>query len=266
MTTSAAQVTEEKVQIAGTELHVLKGGTGPPVLVLHGVEGFEGWLQFHEILAEQATVYAPSHPGYGHTPCPEWLETIPHQAVFYHWFLQEQALAPVAVVGMGIGGWIAAQMAVMCPHNLTHLVLVDAAGIRPQQSDIFDIFITPWKQVIDRCFYDTANSSEYQRLFSGEFQEFGGPREAGRTTSIRMCFRPFMYDRALPSMLEKVRVPTLIVWGAQDQIIPVECGQLYQRAIPGATLQRIEQCGHWPQFEQPQVLAQLVSEFVSRAS
>jgi pimeloyl-ACP methyl ester carboxylesterase len=264
MTTSTSQVTEEKVTVAGTALHLLRGGKGPPVLVLHGVEGFEGWLQFHEALAEWATVYAPSHPGYGQTPCPEWVETIAHQAVFYHWFLQEQALAPVDVIGMGIGGWIAAQMAVMCPQHLRHLVLVDAAGLHPQQSDIFDIFITPWKQVIDRCFYDAANAPEYQRLYGGEFQEFGGPREAGRTMSIRMCFRPFMFDRSLPGMLGKVRVPTLIVWGAQDQIIPMECGQLYQRAIPGATLRLLEQCGHWPQFERPQELAQLVTEFISR--
>ena len=60
--------------------------------MLHGVEGFEGWLPFHDALAEQATVYAPAHPGYGQTPCPAWVETIAHQAVFYHWFLQEQAL------------------------------------------------------------------------------------------------------------------------------------------------------------------------------
>ena len=94
MTTSTAPFTEAKVQVAGTALHVLKGGTGTPVLVLHGVEGFEGWLQFHDALAERATVYAPSHPGYGLTPCPEWIETIHHQAVLYHWFLQEQAFAP----------------------------------------------------------------------------------------------------------------------------------------------------------------------------
>jgi pimeloyl-ACP methyl ester carboxylesterase len=264
MTTSTAPFTEAQVQVAGTALHVLQGGTGTPVLVLHGVEGFEGWLQFHDALAERATVYAPVHPGYGQTPCPEWIETIPHQAVFYHWFLQEQAFAPVDVVGIGIGGWIAAHMAVMCPQQLRHLVLVDAAGIRPQHSDVFDIFITPWRQVIDRCFYDAANSPEYQRLFGGEFQEFGGPREAGRTMSIRMCFRPYMYDRSLPGMLGKVCTPTLIVWGAQDQIIPIECGQLYQRAIPGATLRLIEHCGHWPQFERPQELAQLVTEFISR--
>jgi pimeloyl-ACP methyl ester carboxylesterase len=265
MATSIGQFTEERITIAGTELYLLKGGSGPPVLVLHGVEGFEGWLPFHDALAEQATVYAPAHPGYGQTPCPAWVETIPHQAMFYHWFLQEQTLAPVDVVGIGIGGWIAAQMAVMCPHHLRHLVLVDAAGVRPQQGEVFDIFITPWRQVIERCFYDATHSPEYQRLFGGEFQEFGGPREAGRTMSIRMCFRPYMYDRSLPGMLGKVRIPTLIVWGAQDQIIPVECGQLYQRAIPGATLQLIEQCGHWPQFERPQELARLVAAFNARS-
>lgn len=264
MTTSTGY-TEAKVKVADTELYMLKGGTGAPVLVLHGVEGFEGWLQFHSALAERATVYAPSHPGYGQTPCPEWLETIAHQAVFYNWFLQEHISDPVAVVGIGIGGWIAAQMAIMCPQQLRHLVLVDAAGIRPQQGEIFDLFITPWRQVIDRSFYNTANAPEYERLFGGEFQEFGGPREAGRTMSMRMCFRPFMYDRALPGMLGKVRLPTLIAWGAHDHIIPVECGELYQRAIPGATLRLLEQCGHWPQYERPQELARLISDFVSRA-
>jgi pimeloyl-ACP methyl ester carboxylesterase len=74
-----------------------------------------------------------------------------------------------------------------------------------------------------------------------------------------------MYDRSLPGMLEKVGIPTLVVWGGQDQIIPMECGELYQRAIPGATLRLIEQCGHWPQFERPQELARLVTEFTTRS-
>jgi pimeloyl-ACP methyl ester carboxylesterase len=264
MTASTAQYSEERQAVAATELYLLKGGTGHPLLVLHGVEGHEGWLQFYDALAARVTVYAPAHPGFAQTPCPAWLESIVHQAVFYHWFLQEAALAPVDVVGIGIGGWIAAQMAVMCSHNLRHLILVDAAGIQPQQSQIFDIFITPWKQVIDRAFYASQDCPEYQRIYGGEFQEFGGPREAGRTMSIRMCFRPFMYDPALPAMLGKVRVPTLIVWGANDHIIPVECGQLYQQAIAGATLRLLDKCGHWPQFERPQELARLIQEFVAR--
>jgi pimeloyl-ACP methyl ester carboxylesterase len=265
MTTSTRRFTEETVEVAHTQLYVLKGGIGRPLLTLHGVEGHEGWLAFHEALAEQATVYAPAHPGYGQTERPAWLETIAHQAVFYHWFLQEAGLQGVDVVGVGVGGWIAAQMAVMCQANLRHLVLVDAAGVRPSQGEVVDIFIMPWREVIERSLYDAENCGEALRIYTAApLQEFGGVREAGRSMSMRMCYRPYMYDPALPSTLGKIRLPTLVVWGAQDQIIPTECGQLYQQAIPGSSLRVIERCGHWPHFERPETLAEIIREFIAR--
>lgn len=249
--------------LAGTDLFLLKGGNGHPVLVLHGIEGHEGWLPFYAALARQSTVYAPAHPGFAQTSRPEWLESIQHQAIFYHWFIQQEQLASVDLVGMGIGGWIAAEMAVMCPQPLRNLVLIAAAGVRPQHSEIRDIFIMPWKEVIDRSFYDPDNCPEYQRLYSGEFQEFGGDREAGRTMSIRMCYRPFMYDPAFPALLAKINSRSLIVWGAEDQIFPLECAHLYQQSIPGATLQTIDNAGHWPHYERPFELADRVSEFLA---
>ncbi len=263
MTTETANHVELRCQVAGTELYLLTGGTGYPMLVLHGVEGHEGWLPFHDALAAHATVYAPAHPGFAQTTCPPWLETIQHQAVFYHWYIDQAQLGPVDLVGVGIGGWIAAQMAVICPHNLRNLVLVDAAGIRPEQSDILDIFILHWKEVIERSFYDPETCPEYLRLYGDEYQEFGGPREAGRTMSMRLCFRPFMYDLAFPGLLGKIQSPTLILWGAEDQIIPLECGHLYQQAIPGATLRTLDRAGHWPHYERPTELVEIISEFVA---
>ena len=170
-----------------------------------------------------ATVLAPSHPGFGHTDCPAWLSSVQHQAVFYNWFLQAAGLESVDLVGIGVGGWIAAQMAVMCSASLRHLVLVDAAGVRPEQGEILDVFVTPWKQVIEQAFADPQAAPEYARIYGGGIAEFGGVREAGRTMSMRMCFRPYMYDPALPGMLGKVQVPTLIVWGKEDRIVPLEC-------------------------------------------
>jgi pimeloyl-ACP methyl ester carboxylesterase len=265
MTTSTGHFTEAMVEVAHTQLYMLRGGTGRPLLTLHGVEGHEGWLAFHDALTEQATVYAPAHPGFGQTERPAWMETIAHQAEFYHWFLQEAGLQEVDLVGVGVGGWIAAQMAVMCQANLRHLVLVDAAGVRPRQGEIVDIFIMPWREVMERSLCDVQHCAEAQRIYTAvPLQEFGGVREAGRSMSIRMCYRPYMYDPALLPTLGKIRVPTLVVWGAQDHIIPIDCGRLYQEAIPGATLRAIDRCGHWPHFEQPQALAEIIREFIAR--
>jgi pimeloyl-ACP methyl ester carboxylesterase len=260
---AAAEVSTERIAVGQTELYLLRGGSGRPCLVLHGIEGHEGWLSFHQELADTATVYAPSHPGYGHTAAPDWLSTIQHQAVFYNWFLQTARIEGVNVVGSGVGGWIAAQMAVMCSERLRSLTLIGAAGVRPEHDEIFDVFVARWRDVIERGFVDAASSPEYQRIYgSAPVQEYGGIREAGRTMNMRMCFKPYMYDAALPGMLPKIDVPTLVIHGRDDRIIPLECASLYQRAIPNARLQVIENCGHFAHLDRPEEVAAIVSEFI----
>jgi pimeloyl-ACP methyl ester carboxylesterase len=260
---AAVEVTTERVRVGQTELYLLKGGAGRPCVVLHGIEGHEGWLSVHEALAEHATVYAPSHPGYGHTPAPDWLSTIQHQAIFYTWFLRDAGLQQVDLVGTGMGGWIAAEMAVMCSDRLRSLTLIGAVGVRPEHDEIFDVFIARWRDVIERGFADAESSPEYQRIYGGApIQEYGGIREAGRTMSMRMCFKPYMYDPALPGMLPKIDVPTLLIHGREDRIAPVECASLYQGAIPHARLHILENCGHFAHLDRPAEVAQLVSEFI----
>lgn len=254
----------EHVPVGQTQLHLLKGGSGPACLVLHGIEGHEGWLAFHDRLASSSTVYAPSHPGYGHTDASPWITTVQHQAIFYHWFLQEAGLTQVDLVGVGLGGWIAAEMAVMDFSRLRHMVLVDPAGIRPEQSDMLDIFVVPWRQVIERGFVDVAESPEYRRIYgNAPIQEFGGIREAGRTMTMRMCFKPYMHDPSLPAMLARVRTPSLIVWGEQDEIVPFECAERFAASIPGASMTVIADCGHFAHLDQPDSLAATVRDFFS---
>jgi pimeloyl-ACP methyl ester carboxylesterase len=82
--------------------------------------------------------------------------------------------------------------------------------------------------------------------------------------TMRMCFKPYMFDPALQAMLGKVQAPTLIVWGKQDRIIPLECATLFEQSIPGAALQVVDECGHFGHLEKPDELAAIVREFVSR--
>lgn len=251
----------ETVAVGGTQLYLLKGGSGRAALVLHGIEGHEGWLAFHDQFSESRTVYAPSHPGYGHTQAPAWITGVQHQAIFYHWFLQQAGLDEVDLVGVGLGGWIAAEMAVMDASRLRHLVLVNPTGIRPEQSDMLDVFVAPWRQVIERGFH---NADQFQRVYAdAPIQDFGGVREAGRTMSMRMCFKPYMHNPSLQGMLPKVRTRTLIVRAEDDAIVPLECAERFAQSIPGATLRVLAEAGHFAHMDQPHALGALVNEYLS---
>ena len=138
----ASEFTEEFVDVGGSRLRLLKGGTGEPLLLLHGAGGNTGWLQYVQSLADHYTVYLPSHPGFDTSDRPEWLETIPDLACFYSWFMEKQNLAGIRAIGFSMGGWLAAEIAVMCHHSFSKLMLVDAVGIKPQQGEITDILLS----------------------------------------------------------------------------------------------------------------------------
>ncbi len=254
---------DQTVEVGDATLHLLRGGSGRPALVLHGIEGPEGWLAFHEALSRGADLYLPSHPGYGESERPEWMESIAHQALFYEWFLREAGIEKVDLIGFGIGGWIAAEMAAMNSENLRRLVLIDAAGVRPTEGETVDIFVRPWRDIVASCVHDPERAEEFRRIYEASpIVDFGGPREAGRSMTMRMCYRPYMHNPAFPAALGGIRAPTLVVWGADDRIIPMECAHMYQESIRGAKMKVIEGCGHWPHYEKPDELAETVLRFL----
>ena len=259
----AADFTEDFADVGGSRIQVLKGGSGEPLLLLHGASGNAGWLRYVQALADHFTVYAPSHPGFGLSDRPEWLETIPDLASFYTWFLEQQGLEGVRAIGFSMGGWLAAEIAVNCRHAFSKLMLVDAVGIKPRQGEIADIFIISPAQVTELNFHDPKQAPEYDQLYNQErTPEQVEIAERNREMSVRLCWKPYMYDPRLPDLLARVNIPTRIVWGHQDQIVPLECGQLYQKAIPGSELRVIDGCGHSPQVEKPDEFVRLALDFL----
>jgi pimeloyl-ACP methyl ester carboxylesterase len=255
---------EEYVTVAGARIHLRRGGQGRPLVWLHSVEGDLGWLQSHRLLAERFTVYAPTYPGFGASERPPWLETVADLARFNLWLLQELGLERVILAGHFLGGWLAAEMAVMCPHVVDRLVLVDAAGLKPETGEILDIFLYGVAETRRLSFFDAEQAPEYAAHFGRERTSAEKEIELrDQEMATRLCWKPYMYDPSLPHLLPRLRTPALVVWGREDRIVPLECAERYQRAIPGARLAVIERCGHLPHLERPRELAAQVLDFLA---
>jgi len=254
---------DEMVEVAETKLHLLRGGQGDPLVILHGAGGSPGWLQYQQALAQRFQVYVPDHPGFGTSDRPEWIASVPDLACFYLWALEELGLSRVRVIGFSLGGWLAAEMAVMSPQVFERMILVGAAGVKPPQGEIADIFIRSPQEVTALMFYDPQQAPEYAQLYGGELTaEQQDIQTKNREMAARIAWKPYMYDPRLPALLRRLRLPTRIVWGRQDAIVPLSCAEVYQQSIRGSSVVLIDQCGHAPQVEKPQEFVRLVSEFL----
>ena len=260
----AADFTEKSVQVGGNQVHMLTGGSGDPLVLFHGAGGNSGWLRYVQALADHYTVHIPTHPGYHQSTRPEWLESIVDMASFYTWFLEEQGLEGARAIGFSMGGWIAAEVAASTRHAFSKLMLVDAVGIKPQQGEIADIFIISPAQVTELLFHDPKQAPEYDQIYgqtpTPEQVEIA---EGNREMAVRLCWKPYMYDPRLSGLLERVNIPTRIVWGREDRLVPLECGELYRQAISGSDLVIIDNCGHSPQVEKPEEFVKAALEFLA---
>jgi pimeloyl-ACP methyl ester carboxylesterase len=242
---------------------MFSGGSGPALLFLHGAGGNAGWQAWHEELAKTYTVYVPSQPGFNGTERPEWVYTITDVAHFNRAMAQALGLSQYILMGSSMGGWVAAEMAAMCSWDLRALILVDAAGIKPQHSEIAEIFMASSQTRLKQRFYDPTQVPDYERYTRAPTPEAQAVEHANREMASRLCWKPYLHNLSLPHYLGIVATPTLIVWGRQDAIIPLECGELYQKALPNATLTVLDRCGHSPALEKPQEFLQAVHTFLN---
>ena len=263
MTTSSATWTVERVQVAGAEMQMLKGGAGDPLLVLHDEMGQPGWLQLHEELAKHYTVYAPSLPGFGVTDRLDWIMNMRDSATWTIWALEEMGLSNMNVVGFSIGGWLAAEMATQDPSVFRRMALAAPAGILPPTGEILDMFLIVSKEFITAGFHNPSAAAEFQQVCPDEpTAEQLEQWETAREESCRLSWRPYMHDRSLPHRLGRLKnLPSLIVWGRNDTIVPPSAGEVYNQSIVGSRLVTLEDCGHRSDVEKSAELAALLREF-----
>ena len=256
--------TSTLVSLHGVDVPVVRRGSGPPILVLHGGEGLVDHLPFAERISSNFELLHPTHPGFDGTPIPEHFDGLEDLTFLYLDLIDSLDLQDAILVGFSMGGWLAAEMAVMCSHAFSKLMLVDAVGIKPQQGEIADIFIISPTEVTALAYHDPKQAPEYDQLYGQTpTPEQVTIAEGNREMTVRLCWKPYMYDLRLPQLLGRVNIPTRIVWGREDQIVPAECAQLYHQAIPGSDLVIIDNCGHVPQVEKPDEFVKTALEFMA---
>ena len=250
---------EHTTRVGEHDLVVLEAGDGRPLLVLHEELGHPGPLRWESALAATRRLVVPLHPGFGRTPRVEWISGMRDLACFYGRFLREQKLAPVDVIGFSLGGWLAAEMAANDPSLFSRLVLVGAPGIRPPRGEILDLFLLTGQKYLQASVLDPGRTPEFTALYGAEQtpEQFEAWEEC-RAETARLAWQPYMVDPSLPHLLGGVRIPTLLLWGEQDRVVPPSVGEAYREAIAGSRLVLFPECNHRPEIEKrDELLAEL---------
>lgn len=245
--------------IGDVEVTVTERGQGHPILVLHGGGGPQtvaGWAD-HLADAAHAQVITPTHPGFAGTPRPDKLNSIAGLAAAYVALLDRLDLAEVSVVGNSLGGWIAAEMALLHSARVSSYVLVDAVGIQVAGHPVADFFNLTPSEVAQRSYHDPATFGVDPTNLPPEAQAL----MAGNRAALATYGGTAMTDPTLAPRLRAVSTPTLVVWGDSDRIVDPDFGRAYAAAIPGALFQLLPATGHMPQIESPEDLTRAVRDF-----
>ncbi len=255
-TTAPAQsgVADKTATVYGVKIHYQEAGSGPAVILLHGLGGdVSNWAQTIGPLSQKYRVIVPDQIGFGRSDKPMINYRVGTLVDFLDGFYKELKLERASLVGNSLGGWTAAAYALAHPEKVERLVLVDAAGfaitgdvdprilngLNPSTRDAV-------KQVMSLVFYNKqiyASDAAVDLLFARKMTAGDG------YTIQRFIDSITRGEDVLDNRLGAVKQPTLIIWGREDGLTPIAMGERFKKEIPGSQLVALEKCGHVPQLE-----------------
>ncbi len=251
------------IDVRDCRINLLRGGKGEPLLFLHGASGGGIWHPFLDRLAERFDVLAPEHPGWGRSDTPPWLDNIGDLAYFYLDVLKALELQRVHLVGLSVGGWIAAEIAVRSTARLRTVTLVSAAGIHLKGVAQADPFLQTEEQRLRDFFHDPKLADRLiGQVLSPELADIA---LKNRFTTAKLIWQPRGYNPHLYKWLHRIDVPTLILWGASDRLLPAAYAEEFHRLIPGSRVTVFPACGHLPNIEKADEFVAAVTSFAAGA-
>ena len=268
-----------RVELPGAEINYVELGEGEPILFLHGISGsWQNWLENLPRFARTHRVIALDLPGFGASPMPSWEIDLPAYGRLIHDFCEKIGVEGATIVGNSMGGFIAVEAVTTAPGRFERLVLVSAAGIintwNPEERAVATAWA--WKtfgpHFADRGRWIVTHPRA-RRLVFGPFVRYpdrlradllfeqissGLERADGFGDALHAVISHDIRER-----LGTIELPTMIVAGQSDRVIPLSAALSYHRRILGSRLEIFERTGHVPQLERPLRFNAVLEEFVS---
>ncbi|HYV07044.1 MAG TPA: alpha/beta fold hydrolase [Blastocatellia bacterium] len=265
-----AGVQDKYATVFGAKIHYLEAGSGPAVILLHGLGGdASNWASTIGPLSQKYRVIVPDQIGFGKSDKPLINYRVGTLVDFLDGFYKELKLDRASLVGNSLGGWTVAAFAIAHPAKVDRLVLVDAAGfaitgaldpkvlngLNPSTRDAV-------KQMLPLVFYNTQMFASDIAVDSFFARRVG----AGDGYTIQRFIDSISRgEDVLDKRLGSVKAPTLVLWGREDGLTPLAMGERFKKEISGSQLFIIEKCGHVPQLEKAAEFNTALIKFLSGA-
>jgi pimeloyl-ACP methyl ester carboxylesterase len=237
--------TQQKT-IDGLAIRLLATGDGPPLVIFHGagtVTGFDFALSW----AESYRILAPYHPGFGPSEDAPGLRSIDDYVAYYARFFDALDLNAVRLVGLSMGGWLAAKLTValnaQTRSRITRLVLAAPAGLDVADHPMVNILAIPPEALFGHLAADPAVVA--QHVPAEPDGAFFAERAKETASFARITANgERLTDPTLPAALSRLDVPTLLLWGEEDRVVPIGQAEIWARSIRDSQLRRYPNIGH----------------------
>jgi pimeloyl-ACP methyl ester carboxylesterase len=253
-----AGYTEQRVDVNGIDTAVFTAGQGPILVFLHGagtLPGFDSLLP----LAERFRLVVPHHPGFGASADDPSVTVLDDYVRHYLDLFDALEIDELSLIGHSLGGCLAANFAITQGRRVQSLVLAAPLGLRVREHPTLDIFSVPDEKLPVML---TANIG----IFDGKVPmpptpEFLAERYRELTSAARVLWER-AFDPRLAKWLHRVTVPTLLLWGDKDQVVPVEQAPVWAGLVPGAQTTIFPEVGHLL-FDESPAAAEAAGDFVA---
>src|SRR5262245_11264902 len=253
------QVQETSHTVCNVRVRLFTAGSGAPLLFLHGAGGIERWLPFFDLLAARHTVMVPEHPGFGGSDNPASIRNVADVAMHYLDFLDDLAALSggekIHLIGHSLGGWIAAELATRNCSHLKSLALLAPAGIRIKGFPSGDNFIWSPEEAARNLVHDQAYAELAMTAAAAASEAEADRALVNRYAAAKLAWEPRWFNPALERWLHRIKAPTLVLWGAEDRLLPARYAEVWRAEVPAAKVEIIPACGHLMHVEKPEEVA-----------